>query len=68
MLDGHSADILVACVLAELELANIFCTFRGTKDLEAMVADVPDKQRKKILRAYAKWKLDMEEAQMVGVK
>jgi len=48
----------------EEELASVFSTFRSTQDLEGMVAGLPDKQRKKILRAYAKWKLAVEEAQM----
>ena len=44
----------------------MFATLSGPEGLEGLVADLPDKQRRRILRAYAEWTVGFQERQRVS--
>jgi len=51
---------------AASELDAAFSSIGGTEDLERLVADLPDKERRRVLRAYAEWRVAFEDKQRVG--
>jgi len=48
---------------AEAELDSMFSALSGPEDLERLVANLPDRQRRSVLRSYAEWRVEFEERQ-----